>query len=1293
MSLSLGSVQFNPINSILVIQDLDIDSLDTDPANSDILEVASVHLDLNIASLWKKAVIADALLLNNAHLTLRRHHDNSLNIDNFLPGVWGTVPENISAGILSFPHSLNNIAIAEGTIIFDDMVTAKTHRVEELRLRLPTLTNVSYQADEYLPPEFSAIINGSPLKLSGGDNVAQSSPGNEPTRLSFTLQSLDLPLYAHYFPLQIPFTIKKGEAELHSEISFQSHENSSFQLNISFQALVTGGLFTSQDGSLLLETPSLRLEGTTTPFDKQLSLKNVLFRDPLLTLKDSFSLQTLASFLPDTHRTETISGNSPSKSEFSLDLLIVDNGSVLFQGVGAEYGYDQLQMSIRNYVGHQTPEGAGSLAEGSFLINGESNDGIHNFTWQGSFDQGMPVGDIVVNNFPISGLTQTLFPEAQFRGDGSAEIRGKLHLLRSPTLPISYAFERGKVILSSFNLKQGEQEVLQSPEMSFSPVLINDDIIDLGNIVIEGGQLNIKEDSPLLPLFFHNEKRDAVIKRLDYQGDITFSSAAKNSDPLVMRNAHLKYDETESQTGGSENFLYSAELDSGGTVNAKGVISMAPLDGLIDITITNTPAYHFLPGELAETLPLKSAARINATGQFALTDKSFNGAAEISEVFVHNRDNSTSYSFDKSVLGKVIINYGLNEVAASEIAIENLGIIGKNSSLESPNGYISSLATTDRSIHFGNISLADTRLTLPRQITEPLLSLTIDHGFRIDELNLSGNISLGDQDQGSRPFAESYSLILRNVGSGAEITDNFEFSASIHERGKIEVQGGLTISPLRTKINISFEDLPAAMFSHFQTKLNELKLQADMDGQVSFIYPVPVYSGSLTLKNGSFTDKNDTGIRWAEATLENFQLRESPFQLIAERCFLKQPEATFTRSTLPIVATLQESLKDFLKGKNLIDDFENQPIVVLKTLDFDDGRVDFRDENMSPPWQTEITQLAGEIDNFYVSPLLESSDYTFRGQIKESVFNIGGAYDPGAEISGQLRILEMGSFPLVELKDQLDPLFALDLSDSLLSVSLHNQPGTDTAADLAITPIEASDVQSPTALAIALLSYDNETLSANVPLTIENQSFFQQVSNHFQRIMVKASISPYLLLQEPFDSLEDNRTVSFSPGTAQLSSAAKELLTTYGMLLENHPRLMLKLQSTIQRSADTIALREILTQREAERVIRENERRLEAWQRQQRNREVPQDTVDSIAVSDIPAEQLVEFTPITSDPIVITDTILEQLARERADTVRNFITAMNTLDDGAVDAAYQLEFVNTLDLPVVHVELAHRTSR
>jgi hypothetical protein len=171
--VTVGSAEFNPFTGTLILRNGIIGPRLTNPDDTvdPILSFSRCLIDFEISSLFRRGIICRELTLEQFFLHLVRRPDATYNVTELLPPVLlaGMDGKDADAGQLFAglpPFSLNNIRVSDSRLIFADLPAAKTHIVEEISLTLPTLGNLSYQASEYLSPEFSARINGSPIKIA-----------------------------------------------------------------------------------------------------------------------------------------------------------------------------------------------------------------------------------------------------------------------------------------------------------------------------------------------------------------------------------------------------------------------------------------------------------------------------------------------------------------------------------------------------------------------------------------------------------------------------------------------------------------------------------------------------------------------------------------------------------------------------------------------------------------------------------------------------------------------------------------------------------------------------------------------------------------------------------------------------------------------------------------------------------------------------------------------------------------------------------------------------------------------
>jgi hypothetical protein len=363
---------------------------------------------------------------------------------------------------------------------------------------------------------------------------------------------------------------------------------------------------------------------------------------------------------------------------------------------------------------------------------------------------------------------------------------------------------------------------------------------------------------------------------------------------------------------------------------------------------------------------------------------------------------------------------------------------------------------------------------------------------------------------------------------------------------------------------------------------------------------------------------------------------------------------------------------------------------MIRRLDLNDGVIGYTLPNMSPPLELKLTSVDGYINNFHIHETDDNIDYSFQGNIADGNFSYTGAFNHSPGSLENETSLKLTSFPLALLEKQLSSLFDISFTDSILDLSTDKKAsGNEYFTDITLTSLDIEDPSSATALTFALLSESNDKLSMSIPLKDSSQSLFTQVSNYFQRLIVKCSVSPYLLLDWPYDSLGDRNSVSFAPGKTELTLESRDTLLDYSSLLEKHPRLQLKLETIVQRSADTRALREILTAAERKRVQQENEKLLQEWQQRQISTKVSQTPSNDITVEDISEENLAEFTPKSPKEIIITETMLKQLGIERALQIRKYILDQSSISENNIAEDAGISITDTVDMPEVIIRLSH----
>lgn len=234
--LSIARVDFNPFTLALNIDGLKL----MEPQGSEVF-VSTERLAVNLSwqSLWRLAPVIEQLRVSKPYVHLVRDKAGHYSIDDILALIASTPPSPEPARF-----SVNNIAIDGGQIVFDDQPASSIHKVDALRLGIPSLSSMPADVQVFVEPLLAATVNGAPLLLKG-----KARPFAEPRDMAVDLQldNVDLPRYLDYLPYKPAFTLRGARLDARISASFrQPHEQG--------PALVLGGQIGLKD--MVLSDPA-----------------------------------------------------------------------------------------------------------------------------------------------------------------------------------------------------------------------------------------------------------------------------------------------------------------------------------------------------------------------------------------------------------------------------------------------------------------------------------------------------------------------------------------------------------------------------------------------------------------------------------------------------------------------------------------------------------------------------------------------------------------------------------------------------------------------------------------------------------------------------------------------------------------------------------------------------------------------------------------------------------------------------------------------------------------------------
>jgi uncharacterized protein involved in outer membrane biogenesis len=243
---TVGDIHINPYALSAEIKDLRIG----DDAGGETAGFDRLQVNLASSSIFRGGPVIEEVRLEGPRLRLVREATGRYNVSDLI-GEWTKPSEG------SPPHfSVNNIQVSGGRLEFDDRPAGKQHMVADLKLALPFISNLPTHTEIFVEPAFSAVIDGAPLNLEGRSRPFADVHESE---LALVLNNLELPRYAAYAPLTLPFVLVDGRLDADLRLVFRSGPQQPATLGLSGTVGLRQLRLQEGDGRPLLALASLTL--------------------------------------------------------------------------------------------------------------------------------------------------------------------------------------------------------------------------------------------------------------------------------------------------------------------------------------------------------------------------------------------------------------------------------------------------------------------------------------------------------------------------------------------------------------------------------------------------------------------------------------------------------------------------------------------------------------------------------------------------------------------------------------------------------------------------------------------------------------------------------------------------------------------------------------------------------------------------------------------------------------------------------------------------------------------------
>lgn len=625
-SLDPGAVSFNPYTFEIRSKDLFLSR-----GKEQVAKIEEVGGRLSFIHLLRRDLVINDLTILQPTISLIRNPDRSYNISPLLGGRKAGSDDFMHFSDLPFFFSLNNIKVAEGQLTFNDIPTKKKHELTNIELNLPTLSNIPVQLKHYIRPSFSAVINGSPVQLTG---QAWLGDGKQETRLSTSLDSIDIANYSEYLPFSLPFSVSQGIASGKVDLSFRPSSSGESSFVAGFSLNVTGAILTSRSKQLQLKAPSVTLKGELNPVKKQLNFSRILVNGSELAsygpsirehLEELFSSGVAPSETPAAQtsvRPYTVSIASLKASETTVRFYSKNKAKK------PSSIWNTLNIQLKDYTPEKSQEGN---TFGSVTCSGSGSDGKKTFHWKATFQDALTLsGPLKLERYEVQDILNTFGAPLPFTLKGSTRLDGILtaQIRKTPKTAISLSLQNGDSLTEKFSMTAGKDFQLKSPRLVISNISFLDKHLMLGNVAIEKGQTflgyAIKSNS-----FRPFTKQNFAINNFSYSGKASLSTEPANKKRLELKEVFIAAKNLNDKRAPKDNINLLGKLGDEGKITLLGSCGLSPFSLTLKGAFTGIPAQESLRWFSHSSSFDPISGSLSGSGLFAYPQKLFRGDLNI----------------------------------------------------------------------------------------------------------------------------------------------------------------------------------------------------------------------------------------------------------------------------------------------------------------------------------------------------------------------------------------------------------------------------------------------------------------------------------------------------------------------------------------------------------------------------------------------------------------------------------------------------------------------------------------
>lgn len=554
-------------------------------------------------------------------------------------------------------------------------------------------------------------------------------------------------------------------------------------------------------------------------------------------------------------------------------------------------------------------------------------------------------------------------------------------------------------------------------------------------------------------------------------------------------------------------------------------------------------------------------------------------------------------------------------------------------------------------------------------------------------------------------------LDLQNFDSLNGSPFNLKLDTGVGKQGKILADGVVNLAPVSAKLKVQTKDIDLRVAQSYITPFMRLELRSGMLGSDLAVDLKSTEPLAFSVTGRAQVDQLHTldtlktrdFLKWQQLVLEglNYQHGDS---LSIDKVNLFQPYARFMinedRTTNIDDLLIPQPPDTGAKTTAAKPASNNKPLGIhIGGIAINDGSGNFADFSLTPNFATAVQQLNGQIGTID-SRQAKPASVDIKGKVdRYAPVTIKGAVNPFDPMASLDIATSFKRVELTTLTPYSGKFAGYRIRKGRLNLDLHYiiTKGQLKAENKVVVEqlqlgekVDSPDAVSlPLKLAIALLKDVDGKISIELPVTgdLNNPQFnvMPIVWQTLRNLIVKAAAAPFKMIGGLVSGggSEDLGTVSFAPGSSNLSPETEGALVKLSQALKERPALRLEIEGTAAASSDGPLIAEQRLEREYQyNYYKMLQRRGDKVPAQASLLVVPEDEkgalLEGIYRTRLKTQPPVEWKDLGKEERTVkmradvikfwstSDVLLRQLGQDRASSIKDYLVDKGQLADDRV---------------------------